>query len=144
MGHIFYFFGLLIVLLNLITFSKFKKIFELREWMVKFKQITGRNPVANDYRKPDDKDVLAYWSVSIVLTSIWIFFGLLTKSWYVYLMLLIFNTLINLSIKSIGEFNRFSFALSFIKSLVVIFTLGFLTINHFHLHWDIWLIIKSL
>lgn len=138
MGLIFYFFGLILVLLNLFIISKFKRIFELKEWMVKFKQVTGRNPVATDYRKGDDKDILNTWSVTIILTSLWIFFGLITKSWYVYLSILIFNTLINLLVKSTGEFGRIGFILSLLKNLIITATMGFLIMNHFHLHLDIW------
>jgi hypothetical protein len=138
MGHLFYFFGLIVVLLNIFIISRFKRIFELKEWMVKFKNVTGRNPVATDYRKNDDKDILTTWSVSVITTSLWIFFGLLTKSWYVYLAILIFSTLLNVVGKSLGEFSKITFLIFLIKSLLTLFIIGFLTINHFHLHWDIW------
>jgi len=144
MGHIFYFFGLIIVLLNFFTISRFRRVFELREWMIKFKEITGKNPVAVDYRKKDDKEILNIWSISVVLTSIWLFFGLLAKSWYVFLILMLINTVINLTMKAIGEFSKISFLLSFIKSLILVIVVGFLIINHFHLHLDIWGLIKTL
>lgn len=143
MGHLFYFIGLIVLLLNIYTLSRYKRIFELREWMIKFKQITGRNPVSNDYRKSDDKEILISWSSAVVVTSFWIFFGLLAKSWYVFLALLIFNTSINLICKFFGEFSKFSFIITFIKSLIILFLIGFLIINHFHLHLDIWQTIKT-
>lgn len=138
MGHLFYFFGLIVVLLNIFIISKFKRIFELKEWMIKFKSVTGRNPVATDYRKNDDKETLTTWSVSVIITSLWIFFGLLTKSWYVYLSILIFNTVLNLLGKSLGEFSKITFVMSFMKSLITLSIVIFLTMNHFHLHWNIW------
>lgn len=143
-GHFFYFLGLIIVLFNLFTFSKFKRIFDLREWMIKFKELTGRNPVSTDYRKEDDKEILTVWSLTIILTSSWLFFGLLTKSWYVYLFLIVMNTLINLVVKSVGEFNNLSFVIYFIRSFVTLFVITFLIMNHFHFHLDIWQLIKSI
>lgn len=144
MGHVFYFFGLLMVLLNFFTISRFRRIFELREWMIKFKEVTGRNPVTGDYRKKDDKEILSVWSITVVLTSIWLFFGLIVKSWYVFLSLMIFNTIINLVIKMVGEFSKISFLLSFLKSLILLIVIAFLILNHFHLHLDIWSLIKTL
>jgi hypothetical protein len=143
MGHLFYFVGLIVVLFNIFNISKYKRIFELREWMIKFKEVTGRNPVATDYRKKDDKDILTAWSMSIILTSFWIFFGLLTKSWYVFLFILLVNTTINLVTKLIGEFNVFAFTIHFVKNLLILFLIMFLILNHFHLHLDIWNLIKS-
>lgn len=143
MGHLFYFFGLIVVLFNIFNISRYKRIFELREWMIKFKEVTGRNPVATDYRKKDDKDILTAWSLSIILTSLWIFFGLLSKSWYVFLFILLMNTIINLITKLIGEFNMFAFAIHFIKNILILFLIVFLILNHFHLHLDIWNLIKS-
>ena len=143
MGHLFYFVGLIVVLFNIFNISKYKRIFELREWMIKFKEVTGRNPVATDYRKKDDKDILTAWSMSIILTSFWIFFGLLTKSWYVFLSILLINTTINLVTKIIGEFNMFAFTIHFVKNALILFLIMFLILNHFHLHLDIWNLIKS-
>lgn len=144
LGHIFYFLGLIVFLLNVYTISKYKRVFELREWIIKFKKITGRNPVATDYRKPDDKEVLVAWSTCVVMTSFWIFFGLLAKSWYVFLFLMCINTIINLLCRALGEFSRFGYFLNLIKSLLIFVTTGFLIINHFHLHLDIWSLIKPL
>lgn len=143
MGHLFYFVGLIVVLFNIFNISKYKRIFELREWMIKFKEVTGRNPVATDYRKKDDKDILIAWSMSIILTSFWVFFGLLTKSWYVFLFMILVNTTINLATKLIGEFNMFAFTIHFAKNVLILFLIMFLILNHFHLHLDIWNLIKS-
>lgn len=144
LGHIFYFFGLIVLLLNIYSISKYKRVFELREWLIKFKKVTGRNPVATDYRKSDDKEVLVAWSSCVVSTSFWTFFGLLTKSWYIFLALMIFNTLLNLLCRVFGEFSKTSYFLTFIKSIILLLITGFLIINHFHLHLDIWKILKSI
>lgn len=144
MGHIFYFFGLIVILLNIFTISRFKRIFELRKWMIKFKEVTGRNPVSTDYRKADDKEILTTWSVTIIVTSFWIFFGLLAKSWYIFLSILIINTLVNILAKMFGEFSKFSFLIYFLKGFFILSVIIFLTINHFHLHLDIWSLIKTL
>jgi hypothetical protein len=143
MGNIFYFFGLIIVIFNLFTIYRFKRIFTLREWVIKFKEVTGKDPISSDYRKKDDKDMLITWSVSVILTSFWIFFGLLSKSWYIFLSIIIINTVINLINKLIGEFSVFSFALNFIKSLAILLVIIFLILNHFHLHIDIWKLISN-
>jgi hypothetical protein len=143
MGHLFYLFGLIVLFFNIFNISKYKRIFELREWMIKFKKVTGRNPVVTEYRKNDDKDILTTWSVSVIFTSFWIFLGLLTKNWYVFLFIILLNTFINLITRVVGEFSIFSFIMQFVKNILILFVVIFLILNHFHLHLDIWNSIKS-
>ena len=50
MGDFFYSIGLFIIILNLASLLQYKKIFDITEWLSKYKLVTGKNPVIEDFR----------------------------------------------------------------------------------------------
>ena len=136
MGHFFYFIGLIIFLINLGLLTKFHKASEIKEWVIKFNKVTNRNPIKNDFK---DKDYEKYISFSfiLILNFIWIFFGLLTKSWIIFSLILLFNYLTNSLTKLVGEFSVISVFIQFCKMIIITSTIGVLVINHYHLHLDL-------
>jgi hypothetical protein len=140
LGHIFYFIGLIIFLSNLGMLSNFFKINKIKEWSIKFNKVTGRNPIKSDYKEKEFDSFISFGFL-MAITFIWMFFGLLTKSWIIFSLLLTFNLLVNLISKSIGLFNSVSNILQFVKLCIVTGIIGILVINHYHLHLDLYKII---
>jgi hypothetical protein len=139
-GHIFYFIGLIIFLSNLGLLSNFFKISKIKEWNIKFNKVTGKNPIKSDYKEKEFESFISFGLIMII-NFIWIFFGLLTTSWIIFSLLLIFNLLVNLISKAIGLFTNVSNILQFVKLCIVTGFIGLLVINHYHLHLDLYKII---
>jgi hypothetical protein len=136
MGHFFYFIGLMIFLVNLGLLTKFHKLSEIKEWVIKFNKVTKRNPIKNDFKDKDYENYISF-SFILILNFIWIFFGLLTKSWIIFSLILIFNFLVNSLTKLIGEFSAISVFIQFCKMIIITSTIGILVMNHYHLHLDL-------
>jgi len=136
LGHIFYFIGLIIFLSNLGMISNFFKINKIKEWSIKFNKVTGRNPIKSDYKEKEFDSFISFGFL-MAINFIWIFFGLLTKSWIIFSLILIFNFLINSLTKLIGEFSAISVFIQFCKMIIITSTIGILVMNHYHLHLDL-------
>jgi hypothetical protein len=140
LGHFFYFIGLLVFLIDLGLLTKFQKSSEIKEWVIKFNKVTKRNPVKSDFKGKDYENYVSF-SFILILNFIWLFLGLLTKSWMIFSLILLFNILTNSLTKLIGEFSALSVILQFCKMVVITFSIGLLVINHYHLHLDLWRLI---
>lgn len=140
LGHIFYFIGLVLFLSNISILSNFFKISKIREWSIKFNKVTGRKPIKSEYKENTHGQLLAFESL-IGINFIWIFFGLVTKSWIIFSIILIFNLILNLITNTIGWFNKLSTTIQFLKIAIITLFIGILVINHFHLHKDLYQII---
>lgn len=136
MGHIYYLIGLLLLFLNIPIISKYFKYFKLIEWSVMFKKVTKRDPIKIDYKSVDDHGFFILSSQIIKITTFWLFLGILTKSYYIYIIILLFNILFNY-VSKLGEFSNIVLVLSFFKYLIVLLIICLLIINHFHLHIDL-------
>lgn len=142
LGHIYYAIGLF-VLISLITYiTKFKKITSVREWVEKFKTVTGKDPKKDDYRSKEELNLFLGISILSLGEVIWALGGLLTGSWYVFLSMFVYAIILNLLIKPI-KFTLFGkiVILHFIVLKFLVYL--YLIINHFHLHYDTLSIIKS-
>lgn len=141
LGHIYYAIGLF-VLISLITYIiKFKKITSVREWVEKFKTVTGKDPKKDDYRSKEELNLLIGISTLSLGEVMWTLGGLLTGSWYVFLSIFVYDIILNLLINPI-KFTLFGkiVILHFIVLKFLVYL--YLIINHFHLHYDTLSIIK--
>jgi hypothetical protein len=136
MGHAFYFFGLIVFLTNLNFLYKFFDYMKIREWFISFQKITKKFPTDKDFKKGDYEKYKKFNGVE-ALNFLWIFFGVLTQSWKIFLLLISFNITISLIINIIGQFRLISKITLFIKFIVISLSIIILTINHFHLHLDL-------
>jgi hypothetical protein len=143
LGHIFYFIGLVLFLANISILSNFFKIRKIQEWSFKFNKVTGKKPLKSEYKENTHGQLLAF-EVILVMSFIWIFFGLVTKSWIIFSLMLLFNLIINLITNSFGNFTKISTLIQFIKINVITLFVALLVINHFHLHKDLFGIIIRL
>ena len=142
MGHIYYAIGILIFIGSLFTLIRFNKVFSVKEWYFKFKEITDKEPTILDFRKKGDKKIFVNHNFLLLFEIIWITLGLITNSWYIFLSILIINIILNIIFRKnrfslIGKISSFGFLLLRISTYL------FLIINHFHLHIDLLEIISK-
>jgi hypothetical protein len=92
-SNIFWFFGFFQFINLLIYLIRFKRVNYALEWNYKFIEIVGKHPKREDFRKLDFKIL---WNRTILnsLEIIWIFLGLLTINWYIFLLILIVYVII--------------------------------------------------
>ena len=144
MNDIFYGVGLLIVLLNISSLLRYRKIFEINDWLFKYKKVIGKSPNRTDFRCENDVKLLLSWSYTVLFTVIWMFFGLLSSNWYIFLLLFISNVIFNSVTNFFQRFKNARLFVKFVKSLILTGSIAFLVINHFHLKIDIHQYIKVL
>lgn len=142
LGHVYYTLGLIPLLMSLAVLIKLSDYNRVREWYFKFEEITKSKPKKTDFRSIDEYNIYAGVSGVIAVDFIWSVLGLLTQSWYVFLSLLIMSLTLNIIRKSINIST-----ISSIISSIILFTKFsvylYLIINHFHLHYDTWQLIKG-
>jgi hypothetical protein len=142
-GHIYYAFGLIIVVSLLTILIKFNQITNIREWYTKFKKVTGKTPKEKDFRSKEESALYNSFSSLLVFEFTWTILGLLTNSWYVFLLLFIITLIINLLRKPI-EFTFVDKVMGFLVILSKLIIYLYLVINHYHLHFDTWSYIKMI
>jgi hypothetical protein len=136
MGHLYYFFGLVVFLTNLSFLMEFFNYLKIKEWHKSFEKVTKKIPNDKDFKKGDLEKFKKFNGV-IGINFLWIFFGIMSESWKIFLLILSFNLIINLLTHIIGEFKMFSKIINFIKIIVISATILILCLNHFHLHLDL-------
>jgi hypothetical protein len=137
LGHLFYFIGLFIYLIDILIITRYFKFLKIKEWVFTFNKVTSKQPLKSEF-KDKEFDMFFTYNTSTLFTFLWIFFGLLTKSWPIFSILLIMNISINYITQLIGQFSMISKIIQFIKMFIVTLSVGLLVINHFHLHLDLW------
>lgn len=141
-GHIYYGIGLIVVLSVISMLLKFKNLYRIKEWEEKYKKVVGKTPLKTDYRDKKDWNLSRTSNVLYFFEIIWIFGGLITSSWYIFLSLIITTYIIAFIIKPFKFtilFKVFVLLFSFIR----LFTYLYLIINHYHLHNDTFQILKG-
>jgi len=119
---IYYGFGLLALLATIIGIIRFNKFYYIKEWIVKFKKVNNKTPKLNEFRTESDYNLFISLSVSSMVLTTWIFLGLLTNNWFVYLSLIILGILLsNLPFKWTKIHKLILLKFSVLKFLVVLF-----------------------
>jgi hypothetical protein len=144
MSDIFYGVGFLIILLNISCLFKYRRIFEVKEWLFKYKKVTGKNPTKDDFRNKNDIELLLTWSYTVIVTVIWMIFGLLSTNWIIFIILFMSNILLNAVSNLLDKYQSIKLFIKFIKSLIVTIVITFLIVNHYHLKIDIFQYVKQL
>ena len=133
-GNLFYFIGLLILIMSSSNLINFLKFFEIRKWALTFKKVTGNDVNRKDFKSNEDYNIFTIYSTFVLFESIWFLLGLITSSWYIFLGLTTLSVLvrvinfikINFILKIVG------FLFQTIKFLIILA----LILNHFHFHLD--------
>jgi len=135
-GNLFYFIGLLILIMSSSNLINFLKFFKIRKWTLTFKKVTGNDVDRKDFKSNEDYNIFTIYSTFVLFESIWFLLGLITSSWYIFLGLTTLSVLVRiinfLKIDFISKIVGFSFQI--IKFLIILA----LILNHFHFHLD-WL-----
>jgi hypothetical protein len=140
LGDVYYFFTLILIIFNILFIANFNKYYKIIEWFHTFKKVTGKEPKKEDF-KESELELTSFLSSVIIFNFVWIFLGILTKSWIIYLCLLglIFTNYLIQSILS-AIFSQFSTIVKIQSVIFMIFltvALSILTINHHHLHLEL-------
>lgn len=136
MGHVFYIYALFTTFLLLGMISKYFSLKNVEEWFDKYQKVTGKKANKDDFREEEEYNLFSASKIINFLELFLLFGGLLTKSWYIFLTILICSLIINLTTKSI-RYNILIKILFMTFSVLKVSIYILLIINHFHLHFDI-------
>lgn len=128
--------------MSLAILLKLRDYNKVKEWYIKFEEITKSKPKKTDFRSIDEYGIYAGVSGIMAIDFIWITLGLLTQSWYVFLAMLAMSLILNF-IKNRINLNPVSTIITSIILITKFSVYLYLTINHFHLHYDTWTLIKG-
>jgi len=87
---LFYLFGLLIYFLSLIRVFRYFKFIDSREWILAFKKVTKNEPTKDDFRDPEDYNLIVTLGCLSVIETIWIILGLITNEWIIFFSIFLF------------------------------------------------------
>lgn len=137
LGDIYYFIGLLLFLADLGLIMKFSKIQKSKKWVDAFFKVTKRRPNKLDMGNETYQELNSS-NLILTLNFLWIFFGLITKSWNFFLIILFLNLFLNAIINRLQNLKSLSAFIAFIKMALLTSSILLLVINHFHLHKDLY------
>lgn len=141
-GHIYYFFGIIVLIKQLFQIAAFKSIDQIKDWQFRYKSVIGRNPKKEDYRSVEEFDLMETNKVLMILELLWVLCGLFSKNWPIFVSFFVLSMVIVIILRP------FTFTL-FVKIFSVIFTIIkfslylLLIINNFYYHLDLWEIFKN-
>ena len=130
LSHIYYIFGIIVLLSNISFIFKFNKIFYVLEWYTAFKEVTGKKPRLNEFRKKEDYNIFANRNILSSFEILWILVGLFTTNWSYFLFIVGYITIVNIVFYK-SKFSIMSKMSSFIFALVRISIYSYLIVNHF-------------
>jgi hypothetical protein len=130
LSHIYYIFGIIVLLSNISFIFKFNKIFSVLEWYTVFNEVTGSKPKLNDFRKKEDYNIFTNRNILSTFEIFWILIGLFTTNWLYFLIIICYITIVNLVFYK-RKFSIMSKISSFIFALVRISIYSYLIVNHF-------------
>ena len=141
-SDLFYIIGLFILIISFSNAINFIKFNSIRRWALTYRKVTGSDVLKKDFKSNEDYNIFTIYSLFLVVESIWFIIGLISASWYVFLLLLCVSLILILINKYFGYniiFTTIGFIFSFLKFPVILF----LILNHFHFHLDILTYLES-
>ncbi len=142
LGDIYYTLGLIPLFMTLALLIKLKEYNRVKEWYIKFEEVTKIKPIKSDFRTDSEYTTFIGASGIMAIDFMWMMLGILTQSWYVFLFVLIISLVLN-KIKTGIKITILSNFLTFIIIANKFLVYLYLIINHFHLHIDTWEVVKS-
>ena len=130
LSHIYYIFGLIVLLSNISFIFKFNKIFSVLEWYTVFNEVTGLKPKLNEFRKKEDYNIFTNRNILSSFEIFWILIGLFTTNWLYFLIIIFYITIVNIVFYK-SKFSIMSKMSSFIFALVRISIYSYLIVNNF-------------
>lgn len=140
-GDLYYLLGLIISVFNLSLIPSLNSIFKTEEWMISFQKVKGRYPTKSEFKEGhlSKLNLFIYYTIS---TSIWMILGLISKSWFVFLPLLLINFLKMRILEKIGIYKEVSKWIRILLISINTSVIFFLVLNHFHFHFQLLDLIK--
>lgn len=135
LGHIFYFIGLFIFFLTLTKTFNYFRFIDTKEWIVKFKKVTGKEPLKTDFRDIEDHKLFVSYGCLSIIEGIWFMTGLVTNNWIIFGSFVILSMLIK-QISDKSSFNTqkvIGLIFNWFKATLI----AILVLNHFHFHQDL-------
>ncbi len=136
-GNLYYIFGLIPLILSLSNVFNYFKFFTIKNWALKFKKVTGKEPSNKDYRSDGDYHFFITYGVSSLIISFWLLLGVITNSWYIYILIIISNIII-LRIGNKIKNDNLNMIMGFLLTTIKCLIIYALIMNHFHFHYN-WL-----
>jgi hypothetical protein len=135
MASVFYFSGLILLLLNFLLLANYTKYVYIKEFLHKFIKVTGKKPEKSDF----SENYFEFFSFVHFVESLnffWFFFGLIGSNWLIFVSYFILYSILNIIVRWVKvKFISDSFLL--LKLLFTFSTLTLLVFNHFHLHLNL-------
>jgi len=130
MIDIYYTIWIFIFFLSLYTLFNFNKVYKVKEWQYKFKNITGEEPSLVDYRKRGDKKLYINHNYLLGVEILWTILGFFTFDKYIFLSIFTTGLIIDFLFKK----NKFTLSykiasFSFLLLRTSLYLL--LIVNHF-------------
>lgn len=129
-GNIYYILGIIMLIRLTYSIVNFKKIHSLREWLIKFKEISGKIPTKNDFRSKEEISLYESNSIMILFELIWLICGLFSGNQIIFIGLLIYFLLLKLITKKIG-FTILDKIVMFINIILRFSVYSWMIFNHF-------------
>jgi hypothetical protein len=136
MGYIFYGFGMLVLLSCIVSIIQFKRINFVNEWFVKYKEVSGKAPKAEDFRSKKDLNLHTNRNLLGGVELLWILLGLLTNNWPIFLFIFITSMMLKVIFGSI----KYTLIGKIISMKFLIFRIliySILILNQYYLHLDL-------
>jgi hypothetical protein len=131
---LYYYFGIFVIITNLIMLFRYKRIFIISEWTFKYRKYRNCNPRINDFRKTTDYYLLLLWSISIISSAIWTILGLLSCNWPILLFLCVFNVIANMLKNTERSSNKNKLSISLIQLVVLLAVVLLVELSYFGLN----------
>ena len=129
-GNIYYIIGIIMLIRLTYMIANFKKIHSLREWLIKFKEISGKIPTKKDFRDKEEVSLYETNTVMMLFELLWLLCGLFSGNQIIFLGLIVYFILLKLITKKIG-FTLLDKILMFLNILIRFGIYFWMIINHF-------------
>jgi hypothetical protein len=129
-GNIYYIIGIIMLIRLTYMIVNFKKIHSLREWLIKFKEISGKIPTKKDFRDKEEVSLYETNTVMMLFELLWLLCGLFSGNQIIFLGLIVYFILLKLITKKIG-FTLLDKILMFLNILIRFGIYFWMIINHF-------------
>ena len=129
-GNIYYIIGIIMLIRLTYMIVNFKKIHSLREWLIKFKEISGKIPTKKDFRDKEEVSLYETNTVMMLFELLWLLCGLFSGNQIIFLGLIFYFILLKLITKKIG-FTLLDKILMFLNILIRFGIYFWMIINHF-------------
>jgi hypothetical protein len=130
-GNIYYIIGVIILIRLIYCIKNFSKIYSLREWMIKFKEISGKIPTKKDFRNKEEVSLYESNAIMIFFEFTWLVFGLFSGNQILFAGLILYFIFLRLISKK-ARFTVLDKIFFFLNILLRFGIYSWMIVNHFN------------